>query len=64
MRNWRTPAPSVPLYHPLRAMTWIFLVPDGPDVARRRQRLAPGQFVEAWDTFDAARLNELLSTTG
>jgi hypothetical protein len=29
-------------------MSRIFLVPDGPEVARRRQRLAPGQFVEAW----------------
>lgn len=29
-------------------MSRIVLVPDGPDVARRRQRLPPGQFVEAW----------------
>ena len=29
-------------------MSWIFLVPDSGEIARRRQRLPPGQFVEAW----------------
>ncbi len=35
-------------------MSRVFLVPDGLEVARRRQRLAPGQFVEAWPDLYAA----------
>lgn len=29
-------------------MSRIFLVPNGPEIARRRQRVPPGQLVEAW----------------
>ena len=35
-------------------MSRIVLVPDGPEVARRRQRLPPGQFVEVWPDLYAA----------
>ena len=37
-------------------MSRIFLVPDGPDIARRRQRLARGQFVEAWPDLYVAEM--------